>query len=40
MVYTFLQERDDMEQYIGDLGIVFAAALVILYLMWGRLFPH
>lgn len=29
-----------MEQYIGDLGIVFAAALVILYLMWDRLFPR
>jgi hypothetical protein len=29
-----------MEQYIGDIGIVFAAALIILYLMWGRLFPH
>lgn len=29
-----------MEQFIGDLGVLFAAALVILYLMWGRLFPH
>ncbi len=29
-----------MERYIGDLGILFAAGLVILYLVWDRLFPH
>jgi hypothetical protein len=29
-----------MGQYIGDLGILFAAVLVVIYLMWDRLFPH
>lgn len=29
-----------MEKIIGDLGILFAAVLVILYLMWDRLFPR
>ncbi len=29
-----------MGQYVGDIGIVFAAVLVILYIMWDRLFPE
>lgn len=29
-----------MGQYTGDLGILFAAVLVIIFLMWDRLFPH
>jgi hypothetical protein len=29
-----------MEQYSGDLGILFAAVLVVLYVMWDRLFHH
>lgn len=29
-----------MEQYSGDLGIIFAAVLVVLYIMWDRLFHH
>jgi hypothetical protein len=30
----------NVERLIGDLGILFAAGLVILYLIWDRLFPH
>ncbi|BBB92757.1 hypothetical protein MAMMFC1_03453 [Methylomusa anaerophila] len=29
-----------MEQFIGDLGIVFASILVVLYMIWDRLFPE
>ena len=28
-----------MEQYLGDLGLVFVGALVILYIAWDTLFP-
>lgn len=27
-----------MSQYMGDLGIIFVVALVVLYMMWDRLF--
>ncbi|VBB07889.1 Hypothetical protein LUCI_3154 [Lucifera butyrica] len=27
-----------MGNYIGDLGIIFVSALVLLYMMWDRLF--
>ncbi len=29
-----------MEKFIGDLGILFAIALMILYLNWDSLFPE
>jgi hypothetical protein len=29
-----------MEKIIGDLGVLFAACLVILYLNWDHLFPE
>lgn len=29
-----------MGQYSGDLGILFAIALVVMYIMWDRLFPR
>ena len=29
-----------MAQYIGDLGIIFAIALIIMYTMWDDFFPH
>ncbi len=28
-----------MEQYLGDLGLLFIIILVLLYLCWDRLFP-
>ena len=27
-----------MDQYLGDMGILFAAALVMFYVMWDSLF--
>ncbi len=29
-----------MERYIADIGIFFASILVILYMMWDRVFPE
>ncbi|MBP2653804.1 MAG: hypothetical protein H6Q73_1373 [Firmicutes bacterium] len=29
-----------MAQYIGDLGIIFAIILVVMYTMWDELFPR
>lgn len=29
-----------MDQYIGDIGVIFAAILVTLYVLWDRLFPE
>jgi len=31
---------DKMDQYIGDMGVIFAAILVTLYVLWDRLFPE
>lgn len=27
-----------MEKYIGDFGILFASGLILLYMMWDKLF--
>ena len=27
-----------MQEYIGDIGIIFSSILIILYMMWDRLF--
>lgn len=29
-----------MEQYLGDIGILFVSILVILYMNWDSLFPR
>ncbi|CVK17823.1 hypothetical protein SPX_15480 [Sporomusa paucivorans] len=29
-----------MERYIADIGVFFAGTLVVLYMMWDRLFPE
>lgn len=29
-----------MDQYIGDLGVIFASVLVILYVLWDSLFQE
>ena len=29
-----------MERYIADIGIFFAGILVVLYMLWDRLFPE
>lgn len=29
-----------MDNFIGDLGILFTVALIVLYIMWDRLFPR
>lgn len=29
-----------MDQYIGDLGVLFASALVGVYVLWDRLFQE
>ncbi len=29
-----------MEQILGDIGLIFAAALVLLYAAWDNLFPE
>ncbi len=29
-----------MEQYAGDLGILFVISLILLYILWDRLFHH
>lgn len=29
-----------MNNYLGDLGIVFIALLIVLYIMWDRVFPN
>lgn len=29
-----------MEQYIGDIGIVFATSLIILYILWDDVFSE
>jgi len=29
-----------MEHYIADIGIFFAGTLVVLYMLWDRLFPE
>ena len=29
-----------MEQYMGDVGVLFASVLVFLYMSWNSLFPE
>ena len=29
-----------MDQYIGDLGVLFASALIGIYILWDRLFQE
>lgn len=29
---------DTMQSYLGDIGVVFAAGLVLMYMMWDKLF--
>lgn len=29
-----------MERYIADIGLFFAGTLIILYMLWNRLFPE
>ncbi|SDE83862.1 hypothetical protein SPACI_020460 [Sporomusa acidovorans DSM 3132] len=29
-----------MDRYIADIGIFFAGALVVLYMLWDKLFPE
>ena len=29
-----------MEKYLGDIGIIFASILIVLYMSWSRLFPE
>lgn len=29
-----------MERYIADIGIFFAGTLVVLYMLWDKLFPE
>lgn len=29
-----------MEPYIADIGIFFAGTLIVLYMLWDRLFPE
>lgn len=28
-----------MDTYIGDLGIIFSSLLIVLYIMWDKVFP-
>gem|GEM_PF-1075321 len=32
-------ERELMGYYIADIGLLFAGTLIILYMLWNKLFP-
>ncbi len=38
ITYNRNREGNKMEKYIGDFGILFASGLVLLYMMWDKLF--